>query len=799
MDLAIRYLLHGQPDKYNSEEKLFIISRSDSLWSKLAHKVLEITNESWRLIDSSLSESISEEKFEQIGITRLIPSEVIELLLKKLDYIEEIFAQISSSDNEKQEIYNKRQDILNEIAKNIDNKELWRLLPLHKSSENEFVNIKENTYLQNPDPKLKKLEHKLLKVLKVTLINENINILHYPKEGWISQWSASAAMRILLEQPEPHNYTELILDVLQLFPDVKNEYRDKLKNTRWLRLSGGDAIAPVNILTYPEYLTDFSKKLGSELGEQLCQLFALTQNNWNEFIEALQITGTTQYEFWELIWNELAINSLDNQAKLIRVMMLGNKGMGYFLSNCRALPNGLWGEYQQLVLPSEIIYIVKNILKHQRFFDHVFQWERVRNRCNPSTIIHGNEWGKYTEIVKCSPVQQQFRTEDLNLLQVIKWQLLENPQADIQIANQVGELINKPCLEEIKQHGLSEYQGLLDWLNKVKFLSQSNNYQPNSKLLDINSPDDEERLQSAFAPDEYVLNQQYGNTGKDFFYACRSNRIDRKEEERLFEWIKNTAENKRSAAIEYLEYLKIVDDSLFSRLLPKLEQVDWLQEFFPKPKSEPELEPESEPEDKPIDKTGKDGTGDPGWGEPGEALAELFYKDFCQKNPGYSLEQRGGRGYNHDFLLCTHSREIKIEVKTIASKSFKFKLTISEWNELTSRDENYELFVVEHSGSTVTRVIRIQNVWDTLQKALANLKANEDITSESPNIESLIGLQKDNSKNVVILNWDKLIHIYGKRSNDENITFYRCNAKLDYGQRSVNPSNPTFVYEDHPS
>ena len=40
MDLTIRYLLHGQPDKYNSEDKLYIISRSDSLWSKLAHNVL---------------------------------------------------------------------------------------------------------------------------------------------------------------------------------------------------------------------------------------------------------------------------------------------------------------------------------------------------------------------------------------------------------------------------------------------------------------------------------------------------------------------------------------------------------------------------------------------------------------------------------------------------------------------------------------------------------------------------------------------------------------------------------------
>ena len=177
MDLAIRYLLHGQPDKYDSTEKLFIISiisKSDSLWSKLAHKVLEITDKSWRLIDNSLSESISEEKFGQIGITRLTTSAVIdllkELLKQKLDCIERIFDQIILSDDE-------RQEILNEIGKNIDNKEIWKLLPLHKSSENKLVGIKENTYLENRDYKLNPQSP-----VKVILINLNF-IKSYEKDG----------------------------------------------------------------------------------------------------------------------------------------------------------------------------------------------------------------------------------------------------------------------------------------------------------------------------------------------------------------------------------------------------------------------------------------------------------------------------------------------------------------------------------------------------------------------------------------------------------------------------------------
>ena len=382
--------------------------------------------------------------------------------------------------------------------------------------------------------------------------------------------------------------------------------------------------------------------------------------------------------------------------------------------------------------------------------------------------------------------------ETLDLCQALQCELI-NDEVNIQTANQVGELINKDCLEDVKQNGLVEYQRLTNWLNQVKFLSQSNNYQPNSMLLDTDSQDEEEKLLSAFAPDEYVLNQQYGNTGKDFFHACRPIRLGREKEERLVEWILAiTVENKRLAAIRYLEYLRIVDDSLFSSLLSRLEKekVDWLQEFFsPKQDIDGTTETTENDGDGNLIDT-RDIGNNPKWGEPGEALAKLFYDYIYQDHPNYRLDRKGGRDCNHDFLLCIDGRKIEIEVKTIASKSFR--LSPSEWNELTSRNDNYELFVVEHSGSDVTRVIRIQNAWNTLQKALAKLDL-QDLTSETENIETLIGLQKDKSKNVVILNWDRLIDIYGKRSNDENITFYSCNAKLVCEQRSVNPLNPEFT------
>ena len=385
MDLAIRYLLHGQPNKYNSEDKLYIISRSDSLWSKLAHKVLEITHESWRLIDKSLSESISEEKFEKIGITRLTTIAVIELLKQKLDYIDEIFAQISLSDDE-------RQDILNEIGKNIDNKELWRLLPLHKSSENKLVGIKENTYLENRDYKLNPQSP-----VKVILINQNSKILHYLEEGWISQWSASTDMKILLKQSEDHNYAGSILRVLQASPNVKREYHDELKNTQWLRLSNGDAIAPTSILIYPTYLQDYERYL-IQLRKGYHLASDLPKTNYQP-VSSLFTKTTEEETLLEILDQEPSIEKLEIIVKIISENISNNQSSHSSVlsfSNISRLQSTTWlltnDTENVFVKPSQVIYLSELETEIQNIIDNTSNKDwitplQLRNEIRDNQIV----------------------------------------------------------------------------------------------------------------------------------------------------------------------------------------------------------------------------------------------------------------------------------------------------------------------------------------------------------------------------------------------------------------------------
>jgi hypothetical protein len=97
----------------------------------------------------------------------------------------------------------------------------------------------------------------------------------------------------------------------------------------------------------------------------------------------------------------------------------------------------------------------------------------------------------------------------------------------------------------------------------------------------------------------------------------------------------------------------------------------------------------------------------------------------------------------------------------------------------------YELFIVDHSGGNVLRVIQIKNVWDTLKQALEKLEA-QPLTEEAKDIESLVGLQKNLSQNIIILNWKRLIDNYKEANGNENIRIYSCHAELIKGERKVN-------------
>ena len=145
------------------------------------------------------------------------------------------------------------------------------------------------------------------------------------------------------------------------------------------------------------------------------------------------------------------------------------------------------------------------------------------------------------------------------------------------------------------------------------------------------------------------------------------------------------------------------------------------------------------------------------WGEFGESKAELFYKQL-----GYTVsKQPDGTGY--DFRCVKSNSELFVEVKTInPNYNDVIRITLNEWHKMCilENQNKYELFIVLHIGESVTKMIRIQSAWKTLQEILSKLNQQSPTSCgyNSNTIEVLIGLQDNFNKsgNDIIFNWKRL-------------------------------------------
>ncbi|MFW6047440.1 MAG: hypothetical protein ACOCP4_06630, partial [Candidatus Woesearchaeota archaeon] len=299
--------------------------------------------------------------------------------------------------------------------------------------------------------------------------------------------------------------------------------------------------------------TEIAENLGKLLGKQLCKLFEYSRNDWDNFRRFFHLgSEITTYQFWDFIWEELVISLLHKPEtgnyNLIRKILLSqNKGMGDFLLNCPALPNGLPDEYQCLVSAKKIQYVIDGVLA--KYLKDFFEILEVNNRYSKELIIHEKQWREFKKILDSNYPLPKLNAKPLLLINFLQ-DLIKNNEAKPDIANKIGKLISLDFLDEAKTNGKREYEELIQWLQTVKFLSQDNSYRTTDQLLGSISDDKEEELLSAFAPNEYILSYQYNEYGLAFFVACRQEErklskninLDFKTD-LLIEWIKNIPKN----------------------------------------------------------------------------------------------------------------------------------------------------------------------------------------------------------------------------------------------------------------
>lgn len=298
-----------------------------------------------------------------------------------------------------------------------------------------------------------------------------------------------------------------------------------------------------------------AQNIGEELGKILYSLFCKTNSNWQDFTDAFGFIKIDQYEFWNFLWEELAVTWQQKDASegidIIRHILAGNNCMmGYLITHCSALPNGLYGSYRQLIFLNDVRYKVIGTLSEQSTFLQVAKWPGYQQQYKHN-LIASDKWREVKKLLGEPFVQQNYNVTDLRLVDVLKNEIgNQQPRVGVSQARYLGSLIDKDFLNNLTtDYEIGELQSFLE---TVHFMSKAGSYLPCQHLLISNANAMEEKLLVDFAPDNRILHPDYMDSALNFFYACRSRR-DSISKEEIISWVLQvTTEEKRKAVHIYL-------------------------------------------------------------------------------------------------------------------------------------------------------------------------------------------------------------------------------------------------------
>jgi hypothetical protein len=236
---------------------------------------------------------------------------------------------------------------------------------------------------------------------------------------------------------------------------------------------------------------------------------------------------------------------------ILRSILFENKGLGYLCANENALPNNLWGKYQTLTRLDKIGIVLKGCLGNEIIFRKIGKWSFFRNLLGePETVVSDTIFSFVQKIcpqINRSPAQWR----PMTLLNVLSEFSITEKQVNSETAVLLGELFNTEELHhgEFRLEKEQAYPSLYNLLFKAK----DDSYQSANELLMIQkhkqaNPDEEKR--ALFAPERFVLSDEYHESGIDFFLMCREKITT---SEILAEWvIEAQSETKRTNALRYL-------------------------------------------------------------------------------------------------------------------------------------------------------------------------------------------------------------------------------------------------------
>ena len=333
-----------------------------------------------------------------------------------------------------------------------------------------------------------------------------------------------------------------------------------------------------------------AKKIGQGIGDMLCSLFQNSIEDWQTVSAKLGLLPElSHYKFWESVWDTLTRSwaepsekQLDSEVLEVVSNLLGkNSGLGRLIKEKHALPNGLWStEFQQLINPKAIRYVLRDSLSHKEIFKPLTKWQPFKDKIKPENVISAKIFPALGKILP-GFTQKKDQWQSLRLAQVIKWLKGDQYHVDIETATVFGEIISKDFLDSLRQtdDGKKELEQITIQLKHLKFQTCDGSWHKSRHLLRTFSlaTDDDEPLRASFAPLANVLLSSYTDIALDFFIICRGEM--QAKATTMAEWILQAANDKqKTGALKYLIKGEL-GDSVATSLRCKGIENSWLKEL----------------------------------------------------------------------------------------------------------------------------------------------------------------------------------------------------------------------------
>ncbi len=324
-----------------------------------------------------------------------------------------------------------------------------------------------------------------------------------------------------------------------------------------------------------EYIVRY---LGEHFARILCQLNEMIIDDWPMVQQKLNLANDVKpYQLWLSLWQVLVsswISKDDHKAhQLVRSMLTGSKlSFVSILSEKALIPNGLWGELQQLTMLADIKFTLKGVLSTESFFHQAIG--QISEFITADALVHEKIQQELFRLLP-EPDKEKLRWPTFDSV-ILADKSFANRRCDMECSLLWGQLLNTDLVQQFEKSEESQKERLQleKLLAELEFLNDENKFKPVSDLLDERFSSEEEKLRAAFAPESCLLNHNYSEIGAYFFRFARPRLFTTIEE--LEYWALSANElNKQIGVLTYL--LKGEHNDRLADVLRRQSSGTWLR------------------------------------------------------------------------------------------------------------------------------------------------------------------------------------------------------------------------------